>query len=141
VFIETPVDQVPPIFLFRGADWDLTDKLVTGVVTPHVWFYSNPAGTWRMKYLTTHLENATTVAAKHENAIGVWAASFALDKLANYYREIRDPSINADGSNYRSKGDESAARAKRFRAEVAEYLQPFELDQLFRNDARRFARV
>lgn len=116
--VEYPVDEVPAI-LINKSDWTIYQTPTAKVLrllsdTPET------GESVRVTYTVPRVE--ADVRHGDEDAVASLAAANCCDVLANIFTQTGDSTISADSTDYRSKGDEFARRAKALRQRYYDHM-------------------
>jgi hypothetical protein len=119
--VEFPAGERVPVYL-EDEDWTIYEAATE---TPKLRLLAATPGATekvRVRYTVRHSVDAAagTIPDGDFEAVGHYAAHFALDALANRYTQTQDSTIQADSVDHRSKSQEARSNANK---EEGEYFQ------------------
>ncbi|MFQ5692995.1 MAG: hypothetical protein ACE5IM_08140 [Nitrospinota bacterium] len=102
-------------------------KVVAGAADDYLRFLSatpSAGETFRVFYTARHVLDATasSLPVADDEAVANLAAAFCLEVIAARYLSARDPSLDADVTDYRSRVDESRRLAEKFRRAFLDHM-------------------
>ena len=108
-------------------DFGVITKIVSGEARDHLRFKAatpTATQTFRVWYTARHVVDGSnsTVPAADDEAVANLAAAFCLEAIAARYLSTKDPSLDADVTDYRSRADESRRLAEKFRRTFLDHL-------------------
>lgn len=118
--VEYPVGSVPPTVL-DDVNWTLY-RTPTALVLRLLTAKPTAIETVRVSFPARHAADGSTVPEPDFEAVCDYAAALGYEKLAGFYTQTGDPSLQADSVNYRSKGEEYLALARSARRRYFAHL-------------------
>jgi hypothetical protein len=118
--IEFPIGSVPRE-LIDDNDWEIV-RTPTGLKVRIVSSVIGAAQSVRMIWTARHTEDFKTVPDSDFYAVCDFASSLAFEALAAIYTQTGDNTIQADVTNYRTKGQEYLALAKAARKRYFSFM-------------------
>lgn len=125
--IEFPVGDIPPTYLLEDQ-W-LVYRTPTGLKLMVMGFIPQASDTMRVIWTVRHSPGTagqtptpTTIPDSDFEAVCDLASAMCCEKLAAIYAQTRDPSIQADAVNYRTKSQEYLTLAKALRQRYFDHI-------------------
>lgn len=108
-------------------DFAVITKVVSGSADDYLRFLAatpSASESFRVFYAARHTLDASTSTfpAADDEAMANLAAAFCLEAIAARYLSAKDPSLDADVTDYRSRADESRRLAEKFRRAFLDHM-------------------